>query len=165
MLSLQPFALLWFFGINHQFQFWGKSQCWWIWPPEEMPPLQRALAQFPTAPSLLLPPYSSCSWEQAIPKVLLGITLNHPNDIEIYNPNEISSCQTDKESCSHHILPDHSHSLFLSIFLNFRLAIFLSMYTQSKRLLASSKHNQHNPELCYPSSSTVGTKKGPPKKG
>lgn len=90
--------------------------------------------------SLLLPPDSPCSWEQAIPRILLRITLSHPNNTEIYNPNEISSCQPEKESCSHQILPDHSHSLFLSIIVDFRMAILLSIYTQSKRLLANSKH-------------------------
>lgn len=135
--SLQPFALLWFFGSNHPFQFWGRSQCLWIWPPEEMPPFLRALAQFPITPSLLILLHG----EKPFPKFYeVSIMLHHPSNTEIYNPNEISSCQPKKGSFSHHILPDHSHSLFLRIFLDFRIVIFLYIYTQNKRLLANSKH-------------------------
>lgn len=90
--------------------------------------------------SLLLPPYPSCPWEQEIPKALLRIALNHPNNTEFYNPNEISSCQPMKGSCSHHVPPDHLHFLFLSIFFDFRIAKFLSIYTKNKRILANRKH-------------------------
>lgn len=122
-------------GSTINTSFGAKSQCSWIWPPEEMPSLLRALAQFPAAPSLRFLLMGTSNSQ--------SFTENHtesPNNIEFYNPNEISSCQPIKGSCSHHVLPDHLHSLFLSIFLDFRIAIFLSIDTKNKRLLANSKH-------------------------
>lgn len=120
--------MLWFFGINHKFQSWGKSQCSWIWHPEQTHPFLRAPARFPITPSFLILLHKN----KPFPKFLLNIMLNHLNNTEIHNPKEISNCQLKEGSYSPNILPDHSYSSFLlpkrSIILDFKIVTFIYIH-------------------------------------